>query len=465
MSNRVQRKAFEADVEAPVRPDETAEDIWRSARLIAVRSGGPYSHAISALTPILNEKVPTMAVDPYYRVYYSEHFLRRVIKEAEEVTEATPCKSCGATKHHPYAYIAGAIWHETQHPLRRHWDRFDRTKFADQNKANSAGDLEINDESIELFKALKEDADKNMGGGINKHVLMCLPPWVLVPSKFELKDHLSAEEYYSLLPDKTANQMNCGSGAGNNPGEWEVGEPGASGVPGIGEGTAGNIEKMVAADIQKCHGRGVGGFHGMIDWANQQIPPSQYNWKSELNKVTRILASSIFGFTQRNIRKFHKKSAASGFQTLAPATKKTTPNIVVLLDTSGSMFCGAFPKALGEIEAILKSVKGNVTMACADYDAGDIQVVKSLTKFKLTGGGGTSMRRSIIQVLEKLLADKKRKPDLLILITDLETDYPKLEEMRGVPLLIVGINRNKNVSYGDKIPEWAKFVFVPLTEE
>jgi len=255
----------------------------------------------------------------------------------------------------------------------------------------------------------------------------------------------------------------CGSGATGQPQPWDRGEPGpCNDTPGVSEGLAELIAQQVAKDIKEAASRGIGALQHMLDWANSKIPTSKYNWKKELSNIARFLTSRLFGYKKRNTKKFHRKSASLNYDVIYPSSYNATPNILVVLDTSGSMMGNRIRFALGEIQKILKSLRGDVMFVTADWEAGELQEVKNMQDLNLTGGGGTSMKRGVAQALVMAINKKKTRPDLVILITDMDTDFPSQQDMQGCPLLIVGVREDNNIRYGDPVPDWAKYIWVPV---
>lgn len=258
----------------------------------------------------------------------------------------------------------------------------------------------------------------------------------------------------------------CGSGATGQPQPWDRGEPGpGNDTPGVSEGLAELIAQQVAKDIKEAASRGIGALQHMLDWANSKIPTSKYNWKKELSNIARFLTSRLFGYKKRNTKKFHRKSASVNYDVIYLSSYNATPNILVVLDTSGSMMGNRILFALGEIQKILKSLRGNVMFVTADWEAGELQEVKNMQDLNLTGGGGTSMKRGVSQALVMAINKKKTRPDLVILISDCDSDFPSQQDMQGCPLLIVCVRETKDAHYGDPIPDWAKFIWVPTGAE
>jgi predicted metal-dependent peptidase len=100
-------------------------------------------------------------------------------------------------------------------------------------------------------------------------------------------------------------------------------------------------------------------------------------------------------------------------------------------------------RALAEIKALLKTVK-QVTVYSVDAQVQSVQKVFRPDQIRLFGGGGTRMGAGI----EKAQSDN---PDLIVVLTDGETDWPA--NLPRVPV-VIGI-----VGQSDRpTPWWAKAV-------
>lgn len=199
MSSRKREPKFKIANRETEELQENHETLFRSA-LIAASRAVPFSApAIRALTMVFSERVPTMAVDKYFRVYVNPGFLDACVEDAKAVSDQNPCATCGAQSHHPIAYVAGVICHEAWHPLREHYVRA-AVQGLVSNRAymlwNIAADMEINDDLVEVYKACQLPR-------------ICLPPSAYFPSTKELPEGKLAEEYYHLLLDKQEDHGVC----------------------------------------------------------------------------------------------------------------------------------------------------------------------------------------------------------------------------------------------------------------
>lgn len=475
-----QKKLDEAAAEKEVvnGDDFDVESAWRKARLVARSVLDTYAPAIDALIPIFKDEVPTMAVDKWYRCYIGKAYVQKLYKAAEAVSGGNPCEFCGATAHHPLAYIAGDIYHESQHPLRRHHKRFDEMNFTDHSKGNIAMDMEIDDD----FLTLAQECHKHNP----KFPIPCYYPGNPnpLPSKQNLEENHIWEWYYHNIPDDPSETCGKAHGDSYNPGgknwdpgsappeapshgsgatgqaaPWEEGQPCDGGVAGLTEADQEAIESQVAKNIMEAHKRGDTALGGMLDWAKERMPKSTYDWKKEFRRITPHEMRKAFGYSRRTYRKLHKRSAATNYEVVYPGTYATQPKINVLLDCSGSMFCeDRLVQGVAELDKMISALKAKTTLFCADAETYEPQTVQSIRDIKLRGGGGTSMRRCMQPVVEHALANETK---LIVLVTDGETDYPTEEEMRGVALIVCRINANRNSHWGETVPSFAKDIYIP----
>jgi predicted metal-dependent peptidase len=166
--------------------------------------------------------------------------------------------------------------------------------------------------------------------------------------------------------------------------------------------------------------------------------------------VARAVASPV-GCPDYTLRKFSRRQQQDGPR--LRGTKTEMPNCVIILDTSGSMALvgGGSERAQRAFDVIAKGVRRlrAVKVVCFDARLHGRQVVTSAKNFKVQGGGGTDMAEAIEQV------DREDRPDAIILITDLETGWPKQKPRARVVVAAV------STSYGvDAVPAWARLVDV-----
>lgn len=244
MARRRERKRKFAAMKDEELPNMmTAEALIASAKIAAAKASRLTAPAIKALTAIIcdpeNAPAPgTFAVDQYYRMYCSKDAIFAWYQMAKDVSPQNPCRSCGATEHHPIAYLGGAVAHEAWHPLRQHAQRFmDLGIPATDDVLDDWGistDEEINDDLMIIFASENQPR-------------LCIPPTHLnLPKHHGHPDHKLAEHYFFLHRDnprpKKDGQKKPGQGRGEGQKVQSQGQQPGEGQ-GKGEGQKGEGQK------------------------------------------------------------------------------------------------------------------------------------------------------------------------------------------------------------------------------
>ena len=262
MAKKKRKNVVQRDI-AAVEKDHTT--LWRSSVVAAATSLPLWAPAIRGMHVVFPDNpeeigLPTMGVDPFWRCYVNKDFMFELKEMAEAVSDANPCKSCGATYHHGIAYIAGVICHEASHLLRTHSVRAKTNEVHGQFLGylwNLAADMEINDGLLDIFK----ESSKVKGG-------LCLPPMqapsdrvnapdvidsVLLPKTYGYPDGKLTEEYYYKLKDEPENKCPSCGGTGKVDEEGEKKE-----AQGEGEGSGGQGDGQEGDQQAQGQGQGQG---------------------------------------------------------------------------------------------------------------------------------------------------------------------------------------------------------------
>ena len=413
---------------------ETPEQLFRHSRVAAIKVMHICAPALRALTPVFTTKVPTLATDKYFRCYVNPDMLTRMVLEARAVSKEKPCGTCGAEEHIDTAYIAGAICHEAWHPLRDHYNRYEEACFTNSGKWNRAGDCEINDDLVEIFKC-----------EATPHI--CLPEWAVFYQKYNLEANQLAETYYMEMPDEARDfqymiqlgdpgedgEGQSGDGDGDNPPwdcgsvcdgkgrSWDEAEPGKEGSsPGVTDAEAGMIRKDVAKRIEKAQKTQGNVPAGMNRWAEDYLEPPKYDWKSELQQACRFSMGRTYGEQLRNMQRLGRRCASLNFRAILPSTHNPVPRVAIVSDTSGSMDQNAINEGARESEAIFKGANAKINFYSVDAASSEAQQVSSISEVQFTGGGGTDMRVGINKAL-----DHYETPNVIVVFTDGFTPWPE----------------------------------------
>lgn len=359
----------------------------------------------------------TVACDKYGRLYYDEETIEQ-LSAAEVATE---------------------IEHEIGHLLRRH---FARTPKGKEQEYNLAGDMEINDDLA--------------ASGV--------PFWQkegwIFPSTFNAPDRLTLEEYLAYLPKNpqgggqgkgqgsgsASPGRDCGSVADGKPRPWEKGEPGgesADGTPnphGLTPAEVGTLAQKVAQDMVSM-GNCPAGWQR---WANALVKP-QVPWQQVLRGAIRSSVRSVTAAVDYTYKRPNRRSGVAGV--ILPSMHKFTPEVAIVVDTSGSMGEKQLAHALAEVDSCIKATGAAVSVLTVDAAcAGGVQRVKHASALKLLGGGGTDMRVGITAALAT-------DADVVVVITDCETPWPSAAPPRTT--VVVNVGRPD-----PSVPAWAKLVEV-----
>lgn len=222
-----------------------------------------------------------------------------------------------------------------------------------------------------------------------------------------------------------------------------------------------NIEKVMKAspsEQRKYLGQGTEPGKVFEEFKNE-FEESQSNipWEQRLaSLMVRNLtwARKFHGSPSYAVRSIYQDSVTDGLEkdAIEPILEGRIdgkPKVGVLVDVSGSMDIEKISKAFNEINAILKRSKIQ-TIALFE---GDVRVVSRKTNVgRLSasdlhaGDGGTRLD----EVMKEISGDSAR-PDVLVIFTDADTDWPKKGEIHAGIKVIVGLVNAKE-QHISKIP-------------
>ncbi len=175
----------------------------------------------------------------------------------------------------------------------------------------------------------------------------------------------------------------------------------------------------------------------MIDFLLQPELP----WRNLLAQYMTSIARDDYSYTRPTSRR--------GDPAIFPSLRSAQINIVVALDTSGSIADSELSEFVSEIDAIKSILRAQITLHTCDsslnsdgpwrYEAWDEFKVPE----KIIGGGGTSFK-PVFEWAEQ----QDMLPDLLVYFTDAEGDFPDYEPNFPVIWLVKG---KKQVPFGNRI--------------
>jgi predicted metal-dependent peptidase len=394
-----------------------------AARLHAVRRRPYLATALFALHVVESRRVPTMAVDRYWRCYVSAAFVDR-----------TPLEELAA------------VWvHEVSHLIRDHHGRGDRfaakhelTGPSERLRMNIAADCEINDDVF--------------GDGLVS------PAGAVQPALLRLDDGQLMEDYlrqFRLGPCTDAfGWLDCGSGADGLEREWDLGPDGAHGLT-AQERDA--VRFRVAQGITASPGDVPKGWRR---WAEEAFHPPQ-PWRELLGAAVRSAVSSSGVSEDYTYGRPARRSAGLPGVVL-PSLRRRPPRTVVIVDTSGSVSDAELGSAIVEIAAIVRAVGGRrdlVSVLSCDAAAHVTRSLCAAEGIPLVGGGGTDLRAGFAKALRT-----NPRPDVIVALTDGQTPWP---EARPPCRTVVGLfprPRTSDENNPDYVPDappvWARVVAI-----
>jgi predicted metal-dependent peptidase len=390
---------------------------FAAARLLAVETAPYLAAALFSVTPLAAPGLGTFAVDRHWRLYMDPECFGRW----------TPSQ-CGAV-----------LTHEIGHLIRQHAERAEAAMVDDHRAWNYAADAEINDDLL--------DAGSD------------LPPNCVTPQSLGCEPGDFAEAYYAAIPPRDpspgsgVNDAACGSGAGGPQRPWELGG-GITGDPdsdGLDPVAADLVRRRVALDIAGAPGKGRGSAPGGWErWAARELAPPTVSWRRLLGGAVRHALAWNNGGEHATYQRPGRRQIPG---IVTPAMRRPQRNLVVVVDTSGSMSMGDLDAAMAEVEGIAKQagVRGrNLRLIAVDAVDHSVTQVTHVNKVVLTGGGGTDMRVGIT-----MAEGLKPRPNAIVVLTDGDTPWP---EQPTRSRLVCGI-----ISTGEPhgTPLWATTVHIP----
>lgn len=313
-----------------------------------------YGLFLSSLNKIITDSVPTLAVGLdgiNTNLYINENFWNS-LTDTEQI----------AVLKHELIHIC--FFHLTL-----------RSSFANNELFNIAADLEVNQlitglpegcVTLDYFKKQGIDLPPRAGTRLYYDIL-----------KNELKNNPNLLD--GLGDDSDGNgdgSPNYGNGSGHE--KWKQFDQLTEAEKKLVENQTDYVLKSTANTVMKNQGVIPGELRSKIDSLFEQ-KPQIFNWKAYLR---RLLGNSNFVYTKKTLRKLSKR-----FEDSAGIKIKQKTNILVAIDTSGSINDAELADFFSEINYIYKS-GAKVTILECDAKIGRVYEYKGKYNGQVTGGGG-----------------------------------------------------------------------------
>jgi len=248
---------------------------------------------------------------------------------------------------------------------------------------------------------------------------------------------MSAEAIYPRIPEAS------GGGSSDPGGCGEIMDAsGDDGKP-LGEAeTARQAAEWKIATAQAAQAaRSMGALPGELDRLVKEIVEAKVDWRETLRRFVQQAAKGDYSWSQPNRRHVH----AGVF--LPSLRSQTIGEIVVAVDTSGSIDGDTLKQFAGEVNSILEEYD---TTCAVVYCDSRVHRVDEYTRNDLplslntVGGGGTDFRPAFAA------ADGRQTPPAcMVYLTDMEGTFPAAEP--GYPVLWVITSRIDSAPFGEVV--------------
>ncbi len=261
-------------------------------------------------------------------------------------------------------------------------------------------------------------------------------------------DGMTAEEIYPLLQKHEENRTQSEGSDSRESGEGQQDKkPGQGGdyspPPTINPGDMDMLaaqwrQRLAAAAQQAMHaGKLSESMARLVDLVLQPRLP----WRSVL--------AQYLSQTARNDYSYTRPSSRRGDPAILPGMRSEEVDLVVAVDTSGSIADDEINQFFDEINAIKGQIRARVVLLCCDDSISDAypQVFEPWESFscepEVTGGGGTDFRPVFNWVTQQDI-----KPQALVYFTDACGSFPDAEPEWPTLWLVKG---KENVPFGVRI--------------
>jgi predicted metal-dependent peptidase len=215
-----------------------------------------------------------------------------------------------------------------------------------------------------------------------------------------------------------------GSCSDGVPRPWEApapsGDDEADEQAGVPQGIPKHVQEQILRDVAekiKSQGRGTSGvWAGFVkDILEPKIDPRALLMRA----VRKAIQYTTGGSEEWTYRRPSRRPLPGGL--LRPSPVTPVPRITVVVDSSGSMGERDLALALGLIGKVLSGLRlrDGVHVIVGDECPHTSGIVSDPKRVAVVGRGGTSMRRLIEHA-----AEQKPTPDVILVATDGETDWP-----------------------------------------
>ena len=336
--------------------------------------------------------------------------------------------------------LGSTLVHHAGHLVRDHAGRATDAGVAGHSAREwkLAADAEINDDLV--------------GAGLR------LPDAVMPQALGWATGRLAEEYFHAGHRHDPLYEPDCGSGADAQVRPWEMVSAGESG--GLPKGQRHMIRCQVASHVLSYTREGMGRLPASWRrWAEELLEPA-VDWRRALAGEIRKGVAAAAGLVDYSYRRPSRRAPASP-DVVLPALERPTPEVVVLVDTSGSMSNEQLARALAEIDGLLRGIglaRNQVRVLSVDAAVHTARRVSSARQVELVGGGGTDMTAGLAAA-----ARLRPRPTVVVVLTDGMTPWPEAAP-KGFPVVVglLGAARPAGGQAGRawEPPPWARVVAI-----
>jgi predicted metal-dependent peptidase len=261
-----------------------------------------------------------------------------------------------------------------------------------------------------------------------------LPSWVLTYQKFKLPPKLTAEQYYELII-KNAKIIRIGFRANGK--KWDDHSKWPEGDKDVVVGQQ-VVKSLVQEAMEKSRGHSPYEMHELL---GEILQYGTLPWFMILRMFVASAQKVNFGYTW--------KKENRRFEDTPGRRKKHRLNLLVGVDTSGSISNEELKEFFGEIHRIHQNPLNEITVAECDAAIHAVYKYRGKPPEKITGRGGTAFQPVLDYAFERM----KPRPDAVIYLTD-GYGEDNLQIRGSIPLLWV-------LTWGGKTPRTGKVVELP----
>ena len=293
------------------------------------------------------------------------------------------------------------VLHECYHKLYRHLTTWRHLYDDNAQLANAACDYVIN---------IKLTDDNTDGFAVMPKVGLC-------DVKYRGMD---SAQVYNLLKQEQPSDGGQGGGSGDGDG---AGAPSGTGLDDHdwegAQGMTAEQTKELARDLDEAIRQGAlaaGKLGSGGDRMFDDLLETKIDWREALRE---FINTTCTGSDYSTWRRPNRRFVSSGYY-MPSGVSEQVGELVIAIDTSGSIGGRELSKFLGEVKGICDQVRPDVvrllywdTEVCADEKYGGTEVENIMNSTKPAGGGGTT-----VECVPEYMTQHGVKPQAVVVLTD-----------------------------------------------